>query len=625
MRFFWGERLLLLLLVCISLNAFWRRLWPVVRTIAGARPDAGFSLRPLGPRWLRLLREVMLQQRVISERRAVGIAHALVFWGFCAFALVTLNHMASGFEAGFLASGRFGRLYTGMAAAFAVAVAGSIAGLAFRRFVLRPRWLGPLAPESGEIAGLIFGLMATYLASLSLKETSAAAKMNWWLHTAMLLYFLPLIPRTKHLHLLLSPIAVFLERPEFGHVPPLEGDEDFGIATGRDITRLTALEAFSCVECGRCTEHCPAANTGKTLDPKEIVLGLRAYLQEFGPDSERPLAGTHLSTEAAFECTTCGACEYQCPAGIQHLPLVVGLRRGAVNTGQWDDQHGTDLFLKLERYGNPLGFSHTERAQFIERSGLPLFDGTQDYCLWLGCMGSYDPRGREIVVALAGVLRHVGITFGVLKRERCSGDAARRLGNDLLFGQLAGANLEHMRQSGVKKMLSICPHCVRTIGEDWREFGPAIAIEHHSELLARFGADLPLNEAARPRVAYHDACYLGRYRNVYDEPRAVVERWGAVVEPERTRERGFCCGAGGGLAFLGEERGERVNLARANQLIETGAEVVASACPFCNTMLRDGLAAASAAPPQLLDIAQIAAAAIAKAAPPAARAAASTP
>ena len=284
------------------------------------------------------------------------------------------------------------------------------------------------------------------------------------------------------------------------------------------------------------------------------------------------------------------------------------LRRGAVNTGKWEDRHGTELFLNLERHGNSLGFAHTEREKFIRKNGLPVYDGSQEYCLWLGCMGSYDPHGREIVLALAQILRELGITFGVLRKEQCTGDSVRRLGNDFLFQQLAQANLEHIQASGATKMLSICPHCVRTIGEEWREFGKAPPIEHHSELLARFAARLPGNGAPREQVVYHDACYLGRYRGVYDPPRQVIERWARLIEPPRARRRGFCCGAGGGQMFLGEEKGQRVNRARAEELLATGASAVAAACPFCNSMLRDGLAAASPSPPRLLDIAQIAAA-----------------
>ena len=313
--------------------------------------------------------------------------------------------------------------------------------------------------------------MITFLGGLWFDERSAGSAAMWWLHTLALLIFLPLIPHTKHLHLLLSPATVFLKRDGFSAIPPLNGDEDFGLDTGKDVTRLDALQAFSCVECGRCTEHCPAYNTGKILNPKEIVLGLRDYLKEFGPNAEAPLLGKFISEEAAFQCTTCGSCEFQCPVGIQHLPIIVGLRRGAVNTGKWENEYGAKLFLNLERSGNSLGFSHAERQKFIEKNELPIYDGSQEYCLWLGCMGAYDPQGREIVLALARVLRYAGVTFGVLRKEKCTGDPARRLGNDLAISQVAEANIETLRAANVGKMVSICPHCVRTIGTDWKEYG----------------------------------------------------------------------------------------------------------------------------------------------------------
>jgi Fe-S oxidoreductase len=555
------------------------------------------------------------QGLVIAQRPLPGLAHAFVFWGFCVFALVTLNHFAEGFGLAFLSHDGFSRFYFLFAGVFAVAVAVSIAGLAFRRFVLRPKWLEPLSPESGLIAFLIFALMITYLARFWVPEGSVTAWTLWWAHTLVLLTFLPLIPGTKHMHLVLSPLTVFLERDGFSRIPPLVGDEDFGLDTGKDLTRIAALQAYTCVECGRCTEHCPANNTGKILNPKEIILGTRHYLQEFGPQSSELLLGKHLSMEAAFQCTTCGACEFQCPVGIQHLPLIVGLRRGAVNTGKWDNSHGGELFITLERHGNALGFPPSEREKFIDKNGLPYFDGTQEYCLWMGCLGSYDPNGRKILLALVELLRYLGISFGVLRQEKCNGDPVRRLGNDYLFGELAQGNLEQIREAGVKKMVSICPHCVRTIGVDWKEHGGNIPIEHHTELLARYRDKLPLDAAAQKSMVFHDACYLGRYRGVYDEPREVIARYGQVVDPPRARERGFCCGGGGGLMFLGEESGKRVNLERAEELVATGASVVAAACPFCNSMLRDGLAAITDTPPELLDVAQIAAAAIAKTIP----------
>jgi Fe-S oxidoreductase len=616
----WPGRVVLLIAIFVSLYLFWRKFGAAVRIILASKPDADFQLRPIGPRIRKVLWEVAAQGLVIAQRPLPGLAHAFVFWGFCVFALVTLNHFAEGFGLGFLSDGGFSRFYFLFAGVFAVAVAISIAALAFRRFVVRPKWLEPLSPESGLIAFLIFALMITYLlARFWVPDGSAAWWTVWWAHTLLLLSFLPLIPGTKHMHLVLSPLTVFLERDGFSRIPPLVGDEDFGLDTGKDLTRIASLQAYTCVECGRCTEHCPANNTGKILNPKEIILGTRHYLKEFGPKSSELLLGKHLSMEAAFQCTTCGACEFQCPVGIQHLPLIVGLRRGAVNTGKWDNSHGGDLFNTLERQGNALGFPPSEREKFIAKNNLPYFDGTQEYCLWMGCLGSYDPNGRKILLALVEVLGYLKISFGVLRQEKCNGDPARRLGNDYLFGELAQANLEQIREAGVKKMVSICPHCVRTMGVDWKEHGGSVAIEHHTELLARFRDKLPLDgslgTSAQKSMVYHDACYLGRYRGVYDEPREVMARFGQVVDPPRARERGFCCGGGGGLMFLGEESGKRVNLERAQELVATGASVVVAACPFCNSMLRDGLAAAAADPPELLDVAQIAAAAIAKTSP----------
>ncbi|MGI8962121.1 MAG: (Fe-S)-binding protein [Bryobacteraceae bacterium] len=601
-----APRGLLAALIVASLWLFWRRFGKVAHHVLRARRDADFKLGSIHRRIWDFFWEVMCQAKVIRERPLPGIAHAFVFWAFCAFALVSLNHIAIGFGIPFLNyHAWFGGFYFWFAFLFAALCAVSIAGLAFRRFVIRPVWLGPLSYESGVIALLIFILMVTYMPVWWAQEASITGRLLWWIHTLTLLAFLPLIPHTKHLHLVLSPVTIFLKRDGFSHIPPLAGDEDFGLVSGKDITQITALQAYSCVECGRCTEHCPANNTGKELNPKLIALGLRSYVNDLGETNETPILSATVSQKAIFQCTTCGACEYQCPVGIQHLPMIIGLRRGAVNTGTWEDDYGTKLFLNLERNGNAMGFSQTERDKFIAKEEFPIFDGSQEYCLWLGCMGAYDPRGREIISAFASVMKHLGTSFGVLKKERCTGDPVRRLGNDLAFGQLAKTNLATLQQAQVKKIVSICPHCVRTMQEDWSEFGGAVDVEHHSEFLARYTEKLPGAETGR-RVVFHDPCYLGRYRGIYEQPRQVIAKTATVIDPPRARERSFCCGAGGGLVFLGEETGHRVNEARVKELVETGADTIGAACPFCNSMFRDALANSESAP-RLLDIAQIAA------------------
>ncbi len=632
--------------VLASSALFLKRFLRVVGIVWSSKPDPGFSIRPLAHRFKRLFWDVLCQAKVIRHRPLPGLAHAFVFWGFLTFVIVTLDHFAGGLGIDWLRmdSGVFGPAYFSVAFLFAAAVAVSITGLALRRFVARPKWLGEkISWESGLIALLIFLLMATYMADFLARPdpNSLSGKALWWLHTLSLLVFLPLIPHSKHLHLILSPAAVFLTRGGFSRIPPLEGDEDFGLDTGKDVTRLAALQAYSCVECGRCQQHCPANITGKLLNPKEIALGFRRYLNENGAPgglwptnvhkgrtmreaanaesgfpgatfeglaAEAPLLGAHLSEEAIFQCTTCGACESQCPVGVEHLPLIIGLRRGAVNTGKWEDEHGGELFLRLERYGNPLGLASSERDKFIKANELPWFDGSQQYCLWLGCMGSFDPRGRQAVLALRRVMDHLGVTYGVLKKEKCTGDSARRLGNDLAFQQLAGFNIGQLAGAGASRLLSICPHCVRTIGEDWKEFGAAFQIEHHSVFLARHLDNLP-PASAQGSAVYHDPCYLGRYQDIYDEPRRVAASSGRLVEAERNRDTSFCCGAGGGLVFLGEEKGKRVSHERAEQLLATGADTVAAACPFCQTMLGDALTALKPeGAPRLLDIAEIAAA-----------------
>ncbi len=624
---------ILLVLAAISAALFFVRFAPILRNIFTARRDLGWSLRPVSRRITAFIWEVLLQAKVIRERPLPGIAHAFVFWGFLAFALVSLNHLATGLNLSFIPLDSWiGPLYFFFAAAWALLVAVSIAGLFVRRFFVRPIWLGTKpSSESGVIALLIFLLMVTYLAAFFIRDETSL-KILWWAHTLTLLVFLPLIPHTKHLHLVLSPFTIFLKRDGFSAIPPLSTDEnieDFGLVTGRDLTRIIALQAYSCVECGRCTEHCPASATGKVLNPKEIILGTRSYLNTFGPHSDTPLLAElrdppngqqttdngQPSLEAAFECTTCGACEFQCPVGIQHVPIIVGLRRGATNTGAWEDPYGTKLFLALEKSGNALGMPAAERDKFIARAALPIFDGTQEYCLWLGCMGAYDPHGREIVADFARIMDHLGTTFGVLHKEKCTGDPARRLGNDLVFQTLAESGLEAFRTQKVQKIVAICPHCVRTIATDWRDFGVAPHIEHHSEFMARHAASLLLPSTDNSQltthnsVVYHDPCYLGRYQDIYDQPRAVIQQQGTLMEAPRNHERSFCCGAGGGLAFLGEEKGDaRVSHVRARELAATGASTIATACPFCNTMFRDALTAitpASQTAPQLLDIAQL--------------------
>ena len=351
----------------------------------------------------------------------------------------------------------------------------------------------------------------------------------WWLHTLALLIFLPLIPHTKHLHLALSPgDGVSASAQGFSRIPPLAGDEDFGLDTGKDVTRIDALQAFTCVECGRCTEHCPAYNTGKVLNPKEIVLGLRGYLNEFGPGDEAPLLGKHISEEAAFQCTTCGGCEFQCPVGIQHLPMIIGLRRGAVNTGKWEDDYGTKLFLNLERNGNALGFAASERQKFIEKNALPYLRRHAGILPVAGLHGrvrSAGPRDRAGAGARAAPCRRD-------LRRAAQGEVHGRSGAPpgqrpgILAGGREPTSKRCARPRSARWSRSARIACAPS-GRTGGSAGATFEIEHHSELLARLqDAAARAPRGAREKVVFHDPCYLGRYRDVYEEPRAVIAQYG---------------------------------------------------------------------------------------------------
>jgi Fe-S oxidoreductase len=612
-----AQKFLLLALLATASLLFWRRFGRVLARIRQCRREPGFVLTGLLQRCWRFFWEIVCQATVIRGRPLPGLAHAFLLWGFGAFLVAEADHMASAFGYAFLdTQSAAGLFYFWFVFLFALCCTVSIAGLAVRRYIVKPEWLDPDSHETNITLALIFVVMITLLPRWWVAETTSAASALWWLHTVALLALVTMIPRSKNLHIFLSPFAVFLKREGFSRIPALDGPLDLGTYTGQNITRLTALQAYSCVECGRCTEQCPAYNTGKELDPRLIALGMSYYLDEYGPRSATPILDVAISPQAVYECTTCGACEAHCPVGIQHLSMIAGLRRGGVNSGAWQDDNATRLFQNLELHGNALGVSKTERARFIAAQELPIFDGSQDYCLWLGCMGAYDPRGRAIVSSFAKVMDYLGASFGVLRKEYCTGDPARRLGNDTITANLAEANLRVLREAGARKIVSICPHCVRTIAEDWGQLNLTVnedgsneveaTIEHHSELLARYADRLPAEENSGSQTVFHDPCYLGRYRNLYDEPRQVIARSAELVEPPRTREKSFCCGAGGGLVFLGDESGKRMNEERANELAATGAGVIATACPFCSAVLREAMPEAGRdGAPELLDIAQI--------------------
>jgi Fe-S oxidoreductase len=584
------------LLFLIFIAAFAAQVARRVQLILAA-PNT-FNVDDIGVRARQWLVDVLLQRKTIVERPVPGIAHALVFWGFIAFAGYTTVEFLKGLGIADLTATSWFHSYRLALAPLATAVLAGILVLLVRRAFLRPIALGThVSAESIVIALFITTLMITYLLMFRLDEATTAGQVNWWLHMLVILAFMALIPASKHFHLVVSPVTVFLKSPELGTVPNLDFEkEQVGLETLKDVGSKTVLDAFTCVECGRCQVNCPAWGAGKELNPKAIILQTQDGL--LAKPKETKLAELY-SEKVLWQCTTCGACENQCPVGIEHLPLLVGARRGLVSNGDAPAYLGA-MYNNLERRSNIWGLGYDQRQKFVQSAALETFDPAKhEYLVWLGCAGSFEADYQKSLRSLFDILRRQRVSFGVLTREKCNGDPAKRTGNEYMFQELANQNIEDLRASKAVKIVTSCPHCVKTIGFDYKRFGYDVEIVHSAELVARLVRDAGgVRHDSPETVTYHDPCYLGRYAGKVDEPRDLLKRFGADVrEPVRNRENPYCCGAGGGLLFADkeEEPGSRISDVRFRQLRETGAATVVTACPFCSIMLKGASASAGAA------------------------------
>jgi Fe-S oxidoreductase len=596
------------LLFLTFVGAFAAQVAKRVQLIAAA-PNT-FSVDNLPFRINRFLVDVVLQRRTIRERPVTGLMHAFVFWGFVAFGGYTAIEFMLGLGIVDLTQTLWFHGYRMALTPFAVAVLVGIVYLLIRRAFVRPIALGDhLSVESIVIALFITTLMVTFLLTFRLEERSAVERINWWLHMLVILAFMALIPASKHFHLVLSPITVFLKSPELGNLPNLDFEkEQVGLETVKDLGSKMRLDAFTCVECGRCQVNCPAWGAGKELNPKAIILQTQDAL--LGGKIETKL-GEVYSEKVLWQCTTCGACENQCPVGIEHLPILIGSRRGLVSNGDAPDYLGA-MYNNLERRSNIWGLGYDQRTKFVQSAALETFDPAKhDVLVWLGCAGSFDADFQKSLRSLFSILRAKEVTFGVLSKERCTGDPAKRTGNEYMYQELANGNIEELKAAGVKKILTSCPHCVKTIGADYAKFGYQVEIVHSSVFVEELtrddlrGAKASAERSSeRETVTFHDPCYLGRYAGTVDEPRDLLTRFGADIrEPERNRDNPFCCGAGGGLLFADkeEEPGSRISDVRFKQLQATGANTVVTACPFCSIMLK-GAQASAGADTQFVDL-----------------------
>jgi Fe-S oxidoreductase len=608
--------------VALAASSVWLFLYTVHRRLISVFPKHGDLPHDNLPKRLwRLLVEVPLQYRVVRARPVVGVLHALVLWGFVAFAGASAEHLRWGLR-GLGQATKTESWYGAFVAVWAVAVLVAMIGLSFRRFVLRPKPLGKASVTSGIVAFLISALMVTYvLGWRAFPVGSLTWKINWWTHTAAFFSLLVVIPLSKHLHLVLAPFTVFLRTETTSAMRALREDgDDLGMIHFPDLGRKDVLDVNACVECGRCTDFCPANRAGGSLSPKEIILDLQKGLLRgarliSGTAAEKAQGTVFIAEEDLFQCFTCGACEYVCPLGIEHVGRkILDLRRGLVSEGRVTNDKVNRLFTTMERAPhNPWGISHETRQRLIESKRFPIFDGSQEWLFWLGCGLSYDQHGQAVAQAMRQILDAADVSWGVLPRETCCGEPARRAGNEYLFLELSQKLIEAFEGRRVRNIVSCCPHCTTMFDRDYRQITSYaklnVKVVHHSKLIAELLPRLPIKPSLA-RATYHDPCYLARGLAITAAPRKILRACGvSVAEARHHGQNTQCCGAGGAQLFLADDQRnqgkERVNQLRFAQLTATKESAVAVACPHCHTMLRDAANLLSRDDVEILDLAEI--------------------
>jgi Fe-S oxidoreductase len=497
------------------------------------------------------------------------------------------------------------------------------------------------APTDGRI---ISGLLLPLFSGVSPETAHVVARVSWWIHAVLILYFLNHLPGSKHLHVLTSLINVWFSNTSgpgrIGAMRPMdleaENAEQFGAADVEHLSWKNLLDGYSCTECGRCTAVCPANSTGKLLSPRMIVVKTRARLTEKATtlDAIAASGGTAteeqtavlaknllddwITEEELWACTSCRACVQECPVSIDQLDIINELRRDLVLMESRFPEELAPALTSLERNGSPWAFSASDRAQWAEGMDIPTMaelvekGEKADILFWVGCMGSFDDRAKKITVAFARILQAANVRFAILgQEETCHGDPARRMGNEYLYQMLAKGVIETLDGYNVKTIVTFCPHCFHQMGSEFPDIGGNYEVIHHTDyierLLAAGRVPLDTEHGQRLKVAYHDSCYLGRYNDIYDAPRNTLKRALPImelVEPPRTKSRGMCCGAGGGRMWMEENVGKRVNVERSEELLATGADQIAVACPFCMTMITDGVTGAGSSVP-VLDISEV--------------------
>jgi Fe-S oxidoreductase len=623
--------LVLVLLLALAGALFGRRarfLWRLVRM---GKPVERFD--DVRQR-LRAEAEVVLGQRKLLQLAGPGIVHAFIFWGFLVLfpTIVIALIGAVDRDATLPWLGRQG-WFAFFVDVFAVLVLVGVFCAFWIRKVDRPqRFEGSHLGEADLILGWITAIVTTLLLwhgsriALGLNEwpadasfvsehvagrfgtglgTKIAERAIVWAHVTLILGFLVYLPYSKHLHIFTAALNVFFGRTRArGRLEPLRFDENlpeaelrFGVGTVADLTWKQMVDAFSCTECGRCQDACPAHATGKVLSPKLLIMGVRDQLFAEGSRALdgaglTPIVGNGVPEEMVWDCVTCGACIHECPVSIEHVDHIVDLRRQLVMVDSRFPAEAGTMLRDVERGGNPWGKPQVDRAAWADGLGVRVLepgDTPPEILYWVGCAASFDERARVAAESTARLLQSAGVDFAILgPRESCTGDPARRMGNEYVFQAFAEQNVATLGEAGVTKIVASCPHCFNTLANEYPDFGGHYEVLHHTEMLAelvREGRLAPV--AGKTEITYHDSCYLARHNDVSAQPRELVAAVGQPVEMGRVGKRTFCCGAGGAHMWM-EERGGAINEERIREAVQTGAGTLAVACPFCTVMLDDG-------------------------------------
>jgi Fe-S oxidoreductase len=622
-----------------------KRLVLLMRAVQG---ETAFKLDRVSDRVKVLFTDVLGQSNV-RRKLMPGLAHTMIFFGFLAVQPHSLELMIRGVFPDFHATPCIPGLYGAYLSAADLLAFLALIGLGYalyRRLFLRPKYLtdGPdarliilftaviiitfhfinaflLVPAIGGNDfdySRYFTVSAVGSSIFQLNTLSPAAartgfEVVYWIHILTILGFLIYIPGSKHLHLLAAAPNVFLKplkRPKAMIKTDIEDEEaeSFGLGKVSELNWKNVLDLYACTECGRCEEQCPADMTGKPLSPKRVIQDSKHDLFDQSQmilagdyDSVAPLVREEspISQDVLWSCTTCRACEDICPVNIQHLDIILEARKYQVLMESSFPPEMQETFTNLENQSNPWGFGSDARGDWAKGLDVPLMTDNPDADIlyFVGCAGSFDDRGKKTAQAMARILKKADVNFAILgEEERCNGDVARRAGNEYLAQVMISENVEILNQYRPKKILTTCPHCYNTIKNEYPQFGACYEVVHHSEFL------LDLVHQGRLKtnggfgienLTFHDSCYLGRWNGIFEAPRQLLlfsNKDAKLIEMKRSTEEGLCCGSGGARMFMEETIGRRINHERAQEVIATGATQVAAACPFCITMLTDGIA-----------------------------------